>query len=679
MEIRRSLEANFLTCRICTKPFTTPKVLTCMHTFCKPCLDHILEQETLEAARKRRELEQLSRSSGYSSSSSVSQYKGRWTRAFKNNDHTYNQSRLSDDVIQCPICMKKTTLPSAGVHGLPDDQMAGKLACIVGKIPNYPVCDVCSSGSSAIYPDMSATESINSCIKPQNNRPWTDAEDGDSTSDIQSSDEDSDLPRNGTRAHHGSIGNRPRNGRRFCRNGHKKLNMNVSDDELFAAYSNHKPAQPNEAVAACLECAKRLCGFCLQNHAKVPVTANHVIIQLDQLTKMSCPRHPRETKRFFCLTCGELVCLVCTFESSISELNSDVDSEDPSQQSGHADHDVLSIRQGLTNLEQNVNKSIFDCKQKAERLDLLLLGLKSCTSNVLALKSEITTAADNLIKSIITQKENLLKELDDDVGITSDELTAQGEIISTSLASWDKLKVEDDVMGALYSLHPVDALSEASQIRDRYYGILEVLTSSLPTHGNWPKLIQEIDTLEHDFSQIVNLNLTENNGRIEELSETDSSSANSINQQKTSKKVRFAPPAEAGSMIPSSYSTHWARRLGKFIPGEGVNLGRRATPGQLVAEAFALREKFICRAVQASPTDVNGRRLPTERDSKRHRAIQVDLRPTNLLETSAQTDPCTIAAPLQRIKVDFGTQYQSADINIPQTFFRSSKQITVQK
>ncbi|KAM7541169.1 hypothetical protein Aperf_G00000036424 [Anoplocephala perfoliata] len=238
MEIRRSLETNFLTCRICNKPFTTPKVLACMHTFCKPCLEHILEQETLEAAKKRRELEQLTRSSGYSSSSSVSQYKGRWTRAFKTSDHSYSQSRFSDDTIQCPVCMKKTTLPSSGVHGLPDDQMAGKLACIVGKIPNYPVCDVCSSGNPTIYPDININEDVNSYSKSPNTRPWTDVEDGDSTSDTQSSDEDEDHSRNGTRVHHGSLGSRPRNGRRFRRNVQKKANINASDDELFAFSPN---------------------------------------------------------------------------------------------------------------------------------------------------------------------------------------------------------------------------------------------------------------------------------------------------------------------------------------------------------------------------------------------------------------------------------------------------------
>ncbi|CDS41073.1 E3 ubiquitin protein ligase TRIM56 [Echinococcus multilocularis] len=678
MEIRRSLEANFLTCRICNEPFTTPKVLACMHTFCKPCLEHVLEQETLEAARKRRELEQLQRSSGYSSTSSVSQYKGRWTRAFKTIDHQYDKSRLSDDSIQCPLCTKKTTLPSSGVHGLPDDQMAGKLACIVGRIPNYPVCDVCSSGIPVIYTDIALTDAPSSYSKPENHRPWTDAEDGDSTSDIQSTEDEDNHYRNGGLLHRGSLGNRSRSSRRHIRNGQKKMSMNASDDELFASSSSYKPTRPNEAVAACLECGKRLCDYCLKNHAKVAVTANHVIIQLDQLTQMSCSRHPREAKRFFCLTCGELVCLVCTFESSVSGLNCEGANEDFSHAAGHADHEVLSIRQGLINLEQNVNKSIFDCKQKAERLELLLLGLKSCASNVLSIKSAINAAAGNLINSIATQKENLLRELDMDVGVTLDQLTSQCETIAASLANWDEIKDEDDVMEAISTLHPVEALIEASHIREKYCNVLGELSASLPNQENWSQLIKEIETLEHNFSQQVNVKSKEDNGGNETGNETDSSSVTSNSPQKASKRVRFAPPAEAAGMIPPSYSAHWTRRLGKFIPGEGANLGRRATPGQLAAQAFANREKFACKAVQASPTDVNGRPLPAERDSRRHRAIQVDLRPTNQTETSMQTEACSANA-IQRIRVDFGTQYQSSDVNMPLTFFRSSKQITVQK
>ncbi|VDM31116.1 unnamed protein product [Hydatigera taeniaeformis] len=678
MEIRRSLEANFLTCRICNKPFTTPKVLACMHTFCKPCLEHVLEQETLEAARKRRELEQFQRSSGYSSTSSVSQYKGRWTRAFKTNDHQYDKSRLSDDTIQCPVCSKKTILPSSGVHGLPDDRMAGKLACIVGKIPNYPICDVCSSGNPTICPDigLSDTPALNS--KPDNHRPWTDAEDGDSTSDIQSTEDEEDHYRNGGRLHRGSLGIHSRNGRRHVRNGQKKMSMNASDDELFASSSSNKPTRPNEAVAACLECSKRLCDYCLQNHAKVAVTANHVIIQLNQLSQMSCSRHPREAKRFFCLTCGELVCLVCTFESSVSNLNSKSDDEDPPHAGGHADHEVLSIRQGLINLEQHVNKSIFDCKQKAERLELLLLGLKSCASNVLSLKASINTAADNLIKSITTQKENLLHELDTDVGVTSEQLTSQCEIIAASLANWDEIKDEDDLMETIYALHPVEALAEASHIREKYYNVLNELSASIPNQENWSHLVKEIETLEHSFSQHASVASKEDDGDNETGNETDSSSVASTSPQKVSKRVRFAPPTEAIGMIPPSYSAHWTRRLGKFIPGEGADLGRRATPGQLAAEAFFKRDKFACKAIQASPTDVNGRPLPAERDSRRHRAIQVDLRPTNQTENTTQTEAYSVNA-IHRIKVDFGTQYQSSDVNIPLSFFRSSKQITVQK
>lgn len=651
-----------------------------MHTFCKPCLEHVLQQETLEAARKRRDLEQQ-RSSGYSSASSVSQYKGRWSRAFRNPDRSYETNRFSEDIIQCPICAKRTTLPMSGVHGLPDDQLAGKLASIVGKIPNYPVCEFCSSGHSGIYSDFPSTDGNTSRGNNHpSHRPWTDAEDGDTTSDVSTTEDEGEVLSEGGRQREDAIVKSRRITcgvhRRFNRNGQKKKTFNASDDEMFAPGLNQNPLEPNEAMAACLECGKRLCNFCLYNHTKVAVTADHVIVNLDQLTQMFCSRHPREMKRFFCLTCCELICLVCTFESSISNLNSDPDNDDDTQIKGHADHDVLSIRQGLRNLDQVIKKSIFDCRQKAERLELLLLGLKSCATSVNSIRNAIASFADKMINSILAQKEALLEGLDSDVGIPSEDLAFQCDVILSSLASWDAMKGKDDGTESAYALHPVDALREASLIRGRYNGVIDVLNASLPHHDNWPKLIKEIDNLEHNFTEQACLD--NGSGSDTGNSEMDTATARTTNSFKVSKKVRFAPPAEAASLIPPSYNAHWARRLGSFIPGEGANLGRRATPGQLAAEAFANRQRFVSRAVQASPTDVHGKPLPAERGARRHRAIQIDLRMANLDDAIVQTDPCAIGT-IQRIKVDFGTQYQSSDFNIPISFFRSSKQITVQK
>ena len=34
------VQAEFLTCKICKQPYIHPKVLSCLHTFCKNCLVH---------------------------------------------------------------------------------------------------------------------------------------------------------------------------------------------------------------------------------------------------------------------------------------------------------------------------------------------------------------------------------------------------------------------------------------------------------------------------------------------------------------------------------------------------------------------------------------------------------------------------------------------------------------
>ncbi|VDL99512.1 unnamed protein product [Schistocephalus solidus] len=703
MEIRKSLEANFLTCRICNQPFREPKVLLCMHTFCKVCLEHLLEQDKLQAARKRRELEKQ-RSSGYSSnSSSVSTYKGRWSRAFKNSSYgsessttsydAYGKHRFTEDEIQCPVCEKKTTLPMSGVHGLPDDQLAGKLASIVGRIPKYPVCDVCdgsvASGCQANDTDieLSSREVPKATVQT---RPWTDAEDG-STSDIQTTEDEDEQPNATSQRSFGFRSGLLRHTRRHRPAQKNKRPTNASDDEAMMRPTigtcSANQVEPHRAIAACLECGKRLCDYCHRNHKRIAVTADHVIVSLEQLESMYCTRHPRELRRFFCVTCGELICLVCTFESSLSGANSDVNLDNPTPPSpcGHSEHEVVSIRQGICALERCINKAAFDCKQKAERLELLLLGIRSCEGHVKSLKDAIEAAADEMTQEIANRKAALLRELDADVGVPLNSLVNQRETIVNSVTSWEELQGEDGYLDALVGLHPVQAVTEASLIRDRFVSCLEVLNASIPRTDNWSKLVVEVDSLAQNFNKLNGLaddmyGSEAAAGKKEEGDDDEDAVVPLENgDAKVSKRVRFKPPAEFAGVIPASYTAHWTRRLGKFIKGAGVQLGRRATPGQLAAETALRQEKIVSRAIQASPTDVHGKPLPPEKDSRRHRAVQVDLLQANKTDLAVQTEPCPVVATAQRGKQDAGTQYQSVDINVPVSFFRSSRQIVVQQ
>ncbi|VDK51804.1 unnamed protein product, partial [Dibothriocephalus latus] len=401
-------------------------------------------------------------------------------------------------------------------------------------------------------------------------RPWTDAEDG-STSDIQTTEDEDEQP---TQRSFGFRSGLLRHNRRHRPAQKNKRLTNASDDEalmrpVINACSANR-GEPPRAIAACLECGKRLCDYCHQNHTKLAVTADHVIVSLEQLESMYCTRHPRELRRFFCVTCGELICLVCTFESSFSGANSDVNSDNPTPPStcGHSEHEVLSIRQGLFTLERCINKAAFDCKQKAERLELLLLGIRSCEGHVKSLKEAIEAAADEMTQAIANRKEALLGELDDDVGVPLTNLVSQCETIVNSVTSWEELQKENGYVEALAGIHPVQAVTEASLIRDRFVGCLEVLTASIPKTDNWSKLVAEVDSLAQNFNKLNGLGDEHSEsevdaGKFGEEEEKEKGVLPAVNGDvKISKRVRFKPPAEFSGVIPPSYTAHWTRRLG---------------------------------------------------------------------------------------------------------------------
>ncbi|VDP65342.1 unnamed protein product [Echinostoma caproni] len=155
MEIRKSLEANFLTCKHCQQPYRKPKVLVCLHTFCQSCLEEILKKK--EEEQEAKEIESAKRY--YATSNLVNDYRTggyrkKWSSKFRyggggydSSDYglsRYNFVTTKDKRIACPVCEKETVLPSGGISDLPTDQLADKLASMVDRMPTFPVCDVCT-------------------------------------------------------------------------------------------------------------------------------------------------------------------------------------------------------------------------------------------------------------------------------------------------------------------------------------------------------------------------------------------------------------------------------------------------------------------------------------------------------------------------------------------------------
>jgi len=101
-KLESEIKEEFLSCKICYEPFTNPKSLSCLHTFCEKCLEAHLAT----------------------------------IRTYKYSDHKE---------FPCPMCRKRTTLPSGGVRALPDNFLIGSLNELVGRqrVTKLPFCEVC--------------------------------------------------------------------------------------------------------------------------------------------------------------------------------------------------------------------------------------------------------------------------------------------------------------------------------------------------------------------------------------------------------------------------------------------------------------------------------------------------------------------------------------------------------
>ena len=106
-KLMKEISDQFLSCKICLEPFKNPKTLSCLHTFCFDCLQQHLDAES---SRSRFAI--------------------------------YNRN------ITCPLCRKKTELPSGSIRRLPDNFLLSNLTEIIDRRrpSTVPPCEICPSG-----------------------------------------------------------------------------------------------------------------------------------------------------------------------------------------------------------------------------------------------------------------------------------------------------------------------------------------------------------------------------------------------------------------------------------------------------------------------------------------------------------------------------------------------------
>ncbi|XP_013402623.1 E3 ubiquitin-protein ligase TRIM56 isoform X2 [Lingula anatina] len=102
-KLAQEINEEFLTCKICLETYKEPKSLNCLHTFCESCIENHAMSE--------------------SSYKKYSEYR----------DFT------------CPLCRKRTHLPTGGVKALPDNFLVASLTEVITrqKPTKFPFCDIC--------------------------------------------------------------------------------------------------------------------------------------------------------------------------------------------------------------------------------------------------------------------------------------------------------------------------------------------------------------------------------------------------------------------------------------------------------------------------------------------------------------------------------------------------------
>ena len=102
LQLAEQINDEFLTCKICYEHYKEPKCLSCLHTFCEDCIEQHVNAQ----------------------------------RSYKYTDYRE---------FSCPICRKKTVIPSGGVRKLNDNFLVSSLnELLLSKKPSKtPLCDIC--------------------------------------------------------------------------------------------------------------------------------------------------------------------------------------------------------------------------------------------------------------------------------------------------------------------------------------------------------------------------------------------------------------------------------------------------------------------------------------------------------------------------------------------------------
>lgn len=242
----------------------------------------------------------------------------------------------------------------------------------------------------------------------------------------------------------------------------------------------------NVAVAFCNECGVFICNQCHIAHKRMKCFEHHQVCELAMrpiISKRNCMSHPSRVALFFCWTCEELICSLCTPNT-------------------HADHRMASYDDAQQSMRTSMGKYIGEfnallSKQmeaaknvavRLERADTLNLQLKHDYSKILNALNNIRDRASAKIQQYTAKLKEAATQADENIN-NMRHWIEQMENMIESFDIEQYLAMKSKIVKELGQMDVIDTLSATIQLDERLANVPQIIR----------KLFDDLDIREtHD-------------------------------------------------------------------------------------------------------------------------------------------------------------------------------------
>ncbi|XP_071808375.1 uncharacterized protein [Asterias amurensis] len=197
-----------------------------------------------------------------------------------------------------------------------------------------------------------------------------------------------------------------------------------------------------KAKSRCMDCPFFLCTSCQAIHQRISATAGHCIVALDTLRsgKVSlrskaqdeppCDKHRGEKKRFYCLTCNQLICRDCTV----------VEHRDPAHKFTTVDEAADRFRKNTKEFIQKFEENLAGYLEASTELAKMTKNLES---SMLLTRQFVTNQATEEAGKIANREENFSNDIAKRQMLRTKVMNKTGIRIKKSLATTGETKAAE--------------------------------------------------------------------------------------------------------------------------------------------------------------------------------------------------------------------------------------------